>query len=105
MKKINYDDLPGEIKSIIYKINRDKDKHEKLLNRCFKEIAEINNNVIQYMDWVVDCVGISLWEHYDDFEYLINLEYSREKEKREYYRKMKKICNILIKNLNISINN
>jgi hypothetical protein len=33
------------------------------------------------MDWVIYYVGISLWDHYDDFEYWLNLEYSREKEK------------------------
>ena len=100
-RKINFNDLPCDIKRKIFIINN-KDKHKKLLNKCFKEIEEINHNLIEYMDWVIYCVGISVWEHDDDFEYWLNLENSREKEKRKYYMKIKNICKILIKKFEIS---
>ena len=97
-RKINFNNLPCDIKQKIFNINKYVIKHKILLNKCFKEIEEINHNLNQYMDWIIDCVGISVWEHDEDFEYWINLEYNREKSKRKYYMKMKKISKILIKN-------
>jgi len=98
-KVINFNNLPCDIKKKIYNINRDEDKHNKLLKRCLNEIVNINFNIIQYMDWVVDCVGISVWVHKDDYEYWINLEYNRDKKHRLYYMKKEKLALSIIKNL------
>ena len=93
---MNFNNLPGEIKSNIYKINKDIDKHEKLLKKCLIELDSIKNHAIQYMDWVIDCVGMSVWEHSSDYEYWTNLEF-REKIQRKYFLSKQKIVKLLIK--------
>jgi hypothetical protein len=93
---MNFNNLPGEIKSNIYKINRDIDKHEKLLKKCFSELDSIKFHADQYIDWVIDCVGISVWEHSSDYEYWTNLEF-REKIQRKFFLSKQKLVKLLIK--------
>lgn len=93
---MNFNNLPGEIKSNIYKINRDIDKHEKLLKKCFSELDSIKFHTDQYIDWVIDCVGYSVWEHSSDYEYWINLEF-REKIQRKFFLSKQKLVKLLIK--------
>lgn len=93
---MNFNNLPGEIKSKIYKINRDIDKHEKLLKKCFSELDSIKFHAVQYMDWIIDCVGISVWEHLDDYEYWTNLEF-RDKVERKYFLSKHNLVKLLIK--------
>lgn len=93
---MNFNNLPDEIKYKIYQYNKHLDKHEKLLKKCFNELDSIKFNAIQYMDWVIDCVGYSVWKHIDDYEYWINLEY-RDKKDRKYFLSKAKLVKLLIK--------
>ena len=98
---MNFNKLPCEIKSKIYRINKDIDKHEKLLKKCFNELNDINFHAVQYMDWVIDCVGISVWEHSDDYEYWTNLEF-RDKVERKYFLSKHNLVKLLNKITHLS---
>ena len=93
---MNFNNLPGEIKYKIYQYNKHIDKHEKLLKKCFSELDSIKIHASQYIDWVIDCVGYSIWEHTSDYEYWTNLEF-REKIKRKYFLSKQKLVKLLIK--------
>tara|TARA_B110000967_G_C18602954_1_gene420170 strand:- start:183 stop:353 length:171 start_codon:yes stop_codon:yes gene_type:complete len=54
------------------------------------------------MDWVIDCVGISVWEHSEDYEYWTNLEF-RDKRKRKYFLSKDKLVKLL--NNNVMVGN
>ena len=98
---MNFNELPCEIKSKIYRINKDIDKHEKLLKKCFNELNDINFRAVQYMDWVIDCVGISVWEHSEDYEYWTNLEF-RDKVERKYFLSKHNLVKLLNKITHLS---
>lgn len=97
-RKLCFYDLPNDIQNIIYEINY-KRKHKILLNKCFEEMKDIKNNVNEYINWVINCVGISLWEHNNDFKYWLELEYLRDIKKKKYYIKLKNICKKYSKDL------
>ena len=63
---------------------------------------KINFHAVQYMDWVIDCVGISVWEHSEDYEYWTNLEF-RDKRKRKYFLSKDKLVKLL--NNNVMVGN
>ena len=48
------------------------------------------------MDWIIDCVGYSVWEHSSDYEYWTNLEF-REKIQRKFFLSKQKLVKLLIK--------
>ena len=98
---MNFNELPCEIKSKIYRINKDLDKHEKLLKKCFNELNDINFHAVQYMVWVIDCVGISVWEHSEDYEYWTNLEF-RDKVERKYFLSKHNLVKLLNKITHLS---
>jgi len=98
---MNFNELPCEIKSKIYIINKDIDKHEKLLKKCINELNDINFHAVQYMDWVIDCVGISVWEHSEDYEYWTNLEF-RDKVERKYFLSKHNLVKLLNKITHLS---
>lgn len=94
---INFIDLPSDIKLYIYSFNKDREKHNFLLNKCLNEIKHIQYTTCDYFDFVYDYIGKSVWDHNTDYEYWISLEYI-EKDIKKYYLKKKKIIKYYINN-------
>ena len=70
----NFNLLPNDIKLLIYQMNKDREKHNYLLRKCFSELKQINDISHQYLLFIKKCIGFSVWKHFDDYRYWIQLE-------------------------------
>ena len=71
---MNLTDLPDDVKLLIFHINKDIDKHNKLLNHTLNELNYVFDISNKYFKYIKECIGISVWEHFSDYDYWINLE-------------------------------
>lgn len=97
INNINFNNLPKEIKSMIFSINKHKDKHEKLFKNCIDELLMLNVLADCYNDHIKFSIGYNNWEHYYDYEYWISLEYNRNKLK-SYFLKKRYIVEYIVNN-------
>ena len=92
---INFTNLPGDIKSYIYSFNKNKEKHEYLLKKCINEVKDLYHISEKYLEWVCNCVGLSVWTHESDYLYWIGIEFNDIK-KHQYYLSKSKLIKLLI---------
>ena len=71
---MNFTDLPNDIKLYIFHINKWKDKHNKQLQSNLTKIKHIFELSEKYFNFIKECLGVSVWEHNEDYKYWIELE-------------------------------
>ena len=92
---MNFNNLPCDIKRKIYNINKNRDKHDKLLKKCKLELLDIEILTDSYNDYVRECIGYSIWDHENDYKDWVIYERVYDKK---YYMKKKNIVKYIIQN-------
>ena len=95
MSSINFNNLPGDIKLIIFNINKQKEKKEyiynkSLFNQCFHELTFLKHISNEYKSYIKDYIGFSLWEHNEDYNDWIKFKYKNISYKNKKYIEKKK---------------
>ena len=92
---MNFNELPNDIKLSIFNINKNIDKHNKLLKSTINELNNLFEISIEYSMYIKECVGFSVWEHKADFDYWVELE--KDNYLKNYSIKYFKNKSLLIK--------